>query len=207
MNHACVCLDPLSNSAVPVLPYTGPPATFRNPVPVPLVTTSRIIDRSALAASPASASPAGAGFGGGGSSTSFGCSNRPRATAAVAAAIASGLTTVAPCPNVAAANSVGLPPFDTLPLNASTPRSHAPPRPSAVEALRSPSAPRRGASPTNAVLHDRAKSTWNCTLPSASLWAFLKVRPSTFRLRGHSTTVLGVTFPFCSSPYADTILN
>src|ERR1051325_4158536 len=101
--------------------------------------------------------------------------------------MASGLTAVAPWPNVAAASSVGLPAGEILPLNASTPRSHLPPRPSASEAACSPSAPSLPDKPTNAVLHDLAKSTWNGTEPSSSSCEFLNERPATAAVLGQAT--------------------
>ena len=121
--------------------------------------------------------------------------------------MASGLTTVCPCPKVAAANSVGVAPSDTLPLNDSTPSSHSPPRPSAAAADLSPSAPSFGARLTKAVLQDSAKSVRNDTRPRAMSWALVNFRPSTSLVRGQSTTVSGVTAFFCSRPRVETILK
>ena len=71
-NHECVCAGLLSYSAVPVLPYTGPPGASRSAVAVPRVTTSRIMSFSActevaFSSGPRTARPAGAG-----SSSTFG---------------------------------------------------------------------------------------------------------------------------------------
>src|SRR4051794_41075801 len=206
-NQAWVSLEALSNSAVPVLPKTGPPGTARNAVPVPPVTTSRIISRSGLTTAGPRAAPSGAAFPGAGSRTTLGCWNLPRATAAVTLAIASGLTIVVPWPNAAAASSAGVLPDETLPLNESTPMSHWLPMPSALAAEARPSAPSLGARLANAVLHDSAKSVWNGTLPRTSPPAFLNVRPATVSVFRHGVTVSGVTAFFCSSPNADTTLN
>ncbi len=118
----------------------------------------------------------------------------------MAAAIAIGLTAVLPWPNVAAASSVGVAPSETLPVNASMPMFQSPPMPSALDAFFSPSAPSFGASPTNAVLQDFAKSTWKGTLPSTSPAEFLNVRPATVAVFGHSTVVSAVTAPDCNNP-------
>ena len=122
--------------------------------------------------------------------------------------MASGLTTVVPWPKAAAARSAAEPPLETLPVKASTPRSHV-----AAEAQRGAGLgqpvrrPASGASAANAVLHDLAKSVRNGTLPSAKSSEFLNERPSTVKVFGQATLPSRVTAPASSRPSAVTILN
>src|SRR5690606_12665941 len=107
----------------------------------------------------------------------------------------------------AAACSTAEPPLETLPLNASTPRSHGTPRPTDRPASASPSGPSFAASEANAVLQDLAKFVWNGTSPSEKSLSFLKLRPSTVKVRGQATTSSARIAPRSSSPIAETILN
>ena len=207
-NHEWVSSEPVLNSAEPVLPYTGLPGTSARSSPVPLVTTSRIIARSGSTDVAASCGPSAAGAGGAGSRMSLGCLNWPRATAAVAPAIARGLTAVLPWPNAAAASSVGLSAGGDLAaerVGAQVPfGAQAEPRSPPPGGRR-----RRAWGPalTNAVLHDLAKSVRNGTEPSSISCELWNSWPPTFLVLGQSTAPSRVTIFLSSRPSADTILN
>src|SRR5258705_2571858 len=123
----------------------------------------------ALSAAPFAVVAPGAGVGApaGSSANSFGCCHEPRATAAVAPANASGLTTVWPCPNEAAAASTLDTFAGTVPVKALVPKFQEVPIPTEAPAFFNPSWSSFGASDANAVLHDFAKSTRNFTEPSS----------------------------------------
>src|SRR5262249_14366715 len=168
MNHECESCGSLLYSAVPVLPYTGPPGTPLHGVAVPEVTTARIIvfidsTVAGFSAVPGPGLPAT-----GGSDTTVGAIQCPRATAPTALINATRLPRVVPCRNAEAAGSTADPSGCTEPVNVLTPTDHLPPMPSCAAVVRSPSWPSLGARDANAVLHDFAKSVSSGTAPNAS---------------------------------------
>ena len=176
MNQAWVAGGlPGPNSAVPVLPYTGAPATLAA-VPVPEVTTARI---SWWRESP---TPGGRGAGAaappcGGFSTRAGGCQVPPAAVAATSAMPRGLARSRPWPIDAAASSAASAGRGNWPEKADTGSDHLVPNPKA----RAVSARRWGCSrpdrPTKAVLQERAKSVRNGTEPGASPSKLVKGLP------------------------------
>ncbi len=195
--------DSVPYSAVPVLPETSPPGMPSTAPPVPSVTTPRIRPRRASVVGASSATPA-AGWGSSGSMIRRGVSERPLATEADASATANGLASTLPWPIMLAACSVSLSVTGTEPPNTGTPRSSSR-YPSFLAVSASCWAEIVRDWPTNAVLHESAKSLLNGTAPSTSPSALRNSLPTTM-VAGQSTTVSGVR-PFSSSASAEAILN
>src|SRR5215475_15732834 len=207
MNHECESCGSLLYSAVPVLPYTAPPGVPLHGVAVPDVTTARIIVFIDATVAGFSAAPGPGLPVTGGSETTVGAIQCPRATAPTALIKATGLTSVLPCPNAAAAWSTAAPSDGTDPVNVFTPTDHLPPMPSCAAVFRNPSGPSFGASDANAVLHDFAKSVSSGTAPNSSPPSLPNARPSTTSCFGQFTTDDVVSFPDSSTFVAVTVLN
>ena len=123
----------------------------------------------------------------------------PRPTLPAMTAIASGETSMRPCPMAAAAASVPPVVAGTLPSKApATPSGSAQPAPipRAFAAVVRSSAPSFAQSPTNAVLHETVKSWKKVGVPLVDSPAKLRnSRPSTTAVAGQATFAVGVVMP------------
>ena len=204
MNQAWVGSGlPLPNSAVPVLPLTGP-GSFAGAA-VPWVTTARMRPRSAPAARGSSGRGAGAGAAGG-AATSRGARQAPLSTAAATVAICRGLTDTRPCPIAAAASSVVSAGAGKRPRTAGIPGARSAPKPKRPAAAASFAGSRRlAASCTNAVLQEAANAAVKVMVPSFSASKLWKVRPPTAAVGGQVTRSPGCRPPSRSASAVTTL--
>src|SRR5437588_2782822 len=205
MNQAWVAGGlPGPNSAVPVLPNTGGPATLAA-VPVPDVTTARMSWCRESSTGPLTATGAAAAACPG-SATSVGGCHVPLPAAAATRAMVRGLANARPWPIDAAATSAVSAGTGNWPDDAARGSVHLVPNPKARAASARTWGVRRPDRPTKAVLHERAKSVRNGTAPGDSPSKLVKGLPPTTARGGHATTSLTFS-PRSNSAAAVTTLN